>query len=215
MKKILLATVCIASISSGAFAAGKTTAASATSTASSPFKAGDVLVRARALNVRPDVSSSMNISDSVKIDDSVVPEVDFTYFFTPNVSAELIAGVTPHNVSTKGGVDAGDVWLLPPTLTLQYHFTGLNGVIPYVGAGVNYTHFFSPDGGSLGDAKYSDSWGGALQVGADIPLQNNWYANVDVKKIFINTNAKFANETVTANVDIDPWVIGAGVGYKF
>lgn len=214
MKKILLATVCLASLSSAAFAAGKPVATPTTPSAS-PFKAGDILVRARALNVRPDVSSSMNISDTVKIDNSVVPEVDFTYFFTPNVSAELIAGVTPHDVSTNGGVDAGSVWLLPPTLTLQYHFTGLGSMIPYVGAGINYTHFFNPDAGSLTNASYSDSWGGALQAGADFALGNNWYANVDVKKLYINTNAKFLNDSITADVDIDPWVIGAGVGYKF
>lgn len=214
MKKILLATVCVASLSTAAFAGGKPVAAASTPS-TSPFKAGDIMVRARALNVRPDESSSMNIADTVKLSNSTVPEVDFTYFFTPNVSAELIAGVTPHDVSTNGGVDAGSVWLLPPTLTLQYHFTGLTGVIPYVGAGINYTHFFNADAGTLTNAKYSDTFGAALQAGADFPLGNNWYANVDVKKLYINTNARFANNTVTADVDIDPWIIGAGVGYKF
>ncbi len=179
------------------------------------FKAGDWMVRGRALGVVADESSSMNIADTVKVGNATVPELDVSYFLTPNVALELIAAVTPHNISTKGGVDAGNVWLLPPTLTLQYHFTQLQGVKPYVGAGINYTHFFNDDAGSLGDAHYEDSFGGALQAGVDVPVGGNWYANVDVKKVFINTDAKFSAGAVRADVDIDPWIIGAGVGYKF
>lgn len=205
MKLRLLATAAIIASSIPAMAADT----------SNNFKAGDIVVRARALGVMPDESSSMNIADTVKLSNSYVPEFDASYFFTPNIAAELIAAVTPHSVSTKGGVDAGNVWLLPPTLTLQYHFTQFNDVKPYIGAGVNYTHFFAANPGALTDAKYDDSFGGALQAGADFPLGGNWYANVDVKKVYINTTAKFSGSTVRADVDIDPWIIGAGVGYRF
>lgn len=179
------------------------------------FKAGDIMVRARLLGVVPQEDSSMSIAASVKVENSVVPELDFTYFFTPNISAEVIAAVTPHDVSTNTGVDAGSSWLLPPTITLQYHFTQLESVKPYVGAGVNYTYFFNRDAGSLNSVKYDDSFGGALQVGVDIPIRDNWYANIDVKKVFISTTAKFSPSGIRAEVDIDPWLIGVGVGYKF
>lgn len=200
MKKILLTTVAALAVASPAFAA-------------SDFKAGDIMIRGRALGVMPDESSSMNIATSIKLSNSYVPELDATYFFTPNIAAEVIAAVTPHHVSTKSGVNAGDVWLLPPTVTLQYHFTQLASVKPYVGAGINYTHFFGASGGALNHPEYTDSVGPALQVGADIPLQGNWYANLDVKKLWIDTTAKFTG--VRADVDIDPWVVGVGVGYKF
>jgi len=100
-------------------AAAALAAASPAVAADNNFKAGDVMIRARALNVMPDESSSMNIADNVKLSNSLVPELDATYFFTPNIAAELIAAVSPHRVSTKAGVDAADVRLLPPTLTLQ------------------------------------------------------------------------------------------------
>ncbi|MDX1975901.1 MAG: OmpW family outer membrane protein [Rickettsiales bacterium] len=179
------------------------------------WKAGDFMVRVRALGVVPQESSDMNIAAKTKVDNSVVPELDFTYFFTPNISAELIAAVTPHDVKTNTGVDAGSSWLLPPTLTLQYHFTQLGAVKPYVGAGLNYTHFFNADAGALNAVKYEDSFGTALQVGVDIPIQGNWYANIDVKKVFISTTAKFNPSNVRTDVDINPWLIGVGVGYKF
>jgi outer membrane protein len=202
MKKILLSTVAALALSSPVFAADD-------------FKAGDFMIRGRALGVVPDESGRVSNGDSVSINNSVVPELDFTYFFTPNISAELIAAVTPHDVKTSSGIDAGSSWLLPPTLTLQYHFTQLDSVKPYVGAGVNYTHFFNADAGALTSVKYDDSFGGALQAGVDVPIKDNWYFNVDVKKVFISTTAKFSPSGVRADVDIDPWLIGVGVGYKF
>lgn len=162
MKKILLSTVAALALSSPVFAADD-------------FKAGDFMIRARALGVVPDESGRVSNGDSVSVSNSVVPELDFTYFFTPNISAELIAAVTPHDVKTSSGIDAGSSWLLPPTLTLQYHFTQLDSIKPYVGAGVNYTHFFNADAGALNSVKYEDSFGGALQAGVDVPIKDNWY----------------------------------------
>lgn len=202
MKRILLCTVAALAFSSPVFAADD-------------FKAGDLMIRARALGVVPDESGRVSNGDTPNVDNSFVPELDFTYFFTPNIAAELIAAVTPHDVTTSSGIDAGSSWLLPPTLTLQYHFTQLDGVKPYVGAGVNYTHFFNEDAGALNSVSYKDSFGPALQVGVDIPFQNNWYFNADVKKIWIDTTAKFSPSGVRADVDIDPWLIGVGIGYKF
>jgi outer membrane protein len=176
---------------------------------------GDWMLRARVLGVLPQEDSTLNIGGSVKVDDSVVPELDLTYFFTPNIAAELIAAVTPHDVKTNGGVDAGSSWLLPPTLTLQYHFTQIEEIKPYIGAGVNYTHFFSENAGALNSVNYDDSFGAALQAGVDIPLKDNWYFNLDVKKVFISTTAKFSPSGVRADVDIDPWLVGVGIGYKF
>lgn len=202
MKKLFLTAATALAFASPAFA-------------TDDFRSGDFMIRARALGVVPDESGRVSNGDSVSVDNSVVPELDFTYFFTPNISAELIAAVTPHDVKTSSGIDAGSSWLLPPTLTLQYHFTQAESFKPYVGAGVNYTHFFNEDAGALNAVKYDDSFGGALQAGVDIPIQNNWYANIDVKKVFISTTAKFSPSGVRADVDIDPWLIGVGVGYKF
>ncbi len=201
MKKILLTAVSAFAIAAPALAADQAD--------------GKFMVRARALGVVPQESSTMNIADKVKVDNSLVPEVDFSYFFTPNIAAELIAAVTPHDVKTKGGVDAGSSWLLPPTLTLQYHFTQCPVGKPYIGAGINYTHFYNEKAGALTDVKYDDSFGGALQAGVDIPIKDNWYFNLDVKKVFISTTAKFSPSGIRADVDINPWLIGVGVGYRF
>ena len=190
------------------------TPALAATNAATP-KAGDWMIRARALGVIPQENSDLSVAANAKIDNSVVPEVDFSYFFTPNVAMELIAAVTPHDIHTDTGVDGGGAWLLPPTLTLQYHFTNWDGFKPYVGAGVNYTHFFNENAsGALGSPEFDDSFGAALQVGVDVPIAENTYFNVDVKKVYINTDVRYSGG-VTGNVDIDPWLVGVGVGYRF
>ncbi|MFO0388366.1 MAG: OmpW/AlkL family protein [Alphaproteobacteria bacterium] len=186
-------------------------------------KAGDWVVRARAIGVVPAEDASITgavTGSQIDIDTSVVPELDFSYFFTDNIALELIAAVTPHDVNTAtssaGALDLGDVWLLPPTLTAQYHFTQFGQFKPYVGAGVNYTVFFGEDKGtSVTSVDYDNSFGPALQAGMDYMLDDHWMVNFDVKKIWINTDVKFNSGAIAADVDINPWVIGVGVGYKF
>lgn len=181
------------------------------------------MIRARVLGVIPAEDSSnwvgVPAGADLSIDNSIVPELDFTYFFTPNLAVELIAGVTPHDIDGRGslaGAQIGDAWLLPPTLLLQYHFDVEHGIKPYVGAGVNYTLFFNEDHGpAFTGLELDSSWGLALQAGVDIPLRDNWYLNIDVKKIWIQTDATVSGGAVTAEVDIDPWIVGVGIGYRF
>jgi outer membrane protein len=188
--------------------------------AAQAMEAGDFVVRGRALSVAPSESATISgalTSDVINIDNSIVPELDFTYFFTKNISAELIAAVTPHDVhATSANLDLGDVWLLPPTALLQYHFDTTNNFKPYVGAGVNYTVFFNEDAGSsITDIEYDNSFGPALQLGVDYMLNDHWMLNADIKKIWINTDVSINSGAINADVDINPWVAGIGVGYKF
>ncbi len=189
------------------------------------FQPGSILVRVRALDVDPQVSSSVSVvQGSVHASNNVVPEIDGTYFFTPNLSAELIAAVTYHTVKDEGSVAGnlplGSVRLLPPTLTAQWHFLPQQTINPYVGAGINYTFFYGVKGSSLPiiySTHYSDGVGAALQAGADIRLSGNWYFNVDVKKLFLETDVTLGTAVgqVKAKVNLDPWLVGAGFGYRF
>lgn len=185
-------------------------------------EAGDWQFRVRALHVVPDESAVITpIGGDVSIDTSIVPELDISYFFSPNWSVELILGVTPHDVmatgTAAGNVALGDVTLLPPTLVLQYHFNADGRVRPYVGAGVNYTHFFNENtapGSIATRVEYDDSFGFAAQAGVDIDINETWFFNVDLKRIDINTDVTI-NGTIQADVDIDPWVFGVGFGRRF
>lgn len=180
--------------------------------------------RLRGIVVTPDESADIEaIGGDASISTAFVPEFDITYYFTENWSAELILATTKHDVeavgTAAGDIDLGSVWLLPPTLTGQYHFTG-GDFVPYLGAGVNLTLFYGVDEGPVADdVEYDTAVGFALQGGFDFMLNDKWFLNLDVKKLFLNTTATVdatsaLGATVDADVDINPWIIGFGVGVK-
>lgn len=171
-------------------------------------------VRARALGVVPQEDSTVDIGGETKVGNAITGEVDLTYFFTDHIAAELIAGTAHHNVR-YGGASMGNTWVLPPTLTVQYHFTPDRTFSPYVGAGLNYSIFYNEKGTNFNDFDIDNGVGVALQAGADYWITKNFGLNLDVKKIFLNVDASVENGAANADIDLDPWLIGAGVSYRF
>jgi outer membrane protein len=182
-----------------------------------PYEPGTLLLRLRAVEIVPDVSSSVSIGGKVSITDTVIPEADITYFFTEHWAVEAIAGTDKHAIYYNKTTKLANVWLLPPTVTLQYHFDQIGPFKPYLGAGPNFTIFYDRSTGPLGKLRTTDNWGFALQAGADIPLSEDgrYFANIDVKRLWLSTNASFSASPVTASVNINPWLIGTGVGIRF
>ena len=197
-------------------------------------KAGDVIVRARAILVAPiDSSGSVRPSfpgEEVKVDNAWAPEIDGTYMLTDNIGFELIAATTKHHVSGKSGTlgDIGELasaWVLPPTLTAQYHFIPNGKIRPYVGAGINYTIYYKENASSgLEDAvgktnvDMSNSFGPAVQAGVDFDIGRNLFLNLDAKWISMHTHAKLYTAdigTQKVNVHINPLVLGVGIGTTF
>ena len=169
------------------------------------------MMRVRAINIAPDVSTSPTVA-GLDVSNEWTPEVDFTYFVTPNIGVELILATQRHEV-TLGSTSLGKLSHLPPTLLLQYHFQPTPSIKPYVGAGVNYTRFYNVDL-APGLTIDKNSFGGALQAGVDIAVTKNGYINLDVKKIWIDTDVKAGGVKLT-NLEINPVVWGIGYGFRF
>lgn len=196
------------------------------------------MIRVRALGVLPDAAgSSVNVAGALalsspnsglSIANSVVPELDISYFFTRNVAAELILGVTPHRITGTGalaGLNVGRAWLLPPTLMFQYHFSDFGPFKPYIGVGANYTVFFdqSPgnalnNGVAITGLSVRDTFGAAAQVGFDYMIDRHWGVNFDVKKLYLEPRYSAITNTnlpINGTANINPWLIGGGITYKF
>ena len=196
-------------------------------------EAGDVLARLRGIMVSPNEDSGSVLpafpGEEVSVDNSVMPEVDVTWMASDHIGFELIAATTKHtasgNTGTTGSIgQLASTWVLPPTLTVQYHPVASGPVRPYVGAGVNYTLFYSEDASSgletaVGptNVDLEDSLGWALQAGIDIDLTDRVFLNFDVKYIDIDTTATLRTTgagTQTVDVSLDPFVFGVGIGTK-
>lgn len=185
-------------------------------------EAGDFRVRLRGIAFITDTDGTTDaLGGEAEATNDYVPELDFTYFFTKNIAAELILATTKHGVdvknSTAGDLNLGTVRALPPVLTLQYHFMPDQKISPYIGAGINYTIMYGAStGASVNDVKYSNEFGYAFQAGVDYEINDKWSLNFDVKKVFVDTDIVANGGNVNAkDTNLDPWIFGVGFGYTF
>jgi outer membrane protein len=189
-----------------------------TTTAQSPWQ-----IRLRALGVITRNSGRVDGIDGsgLSFSNTVIPELDVSYFFNDNIAAELVLGTTKSTVHGEGTIhslgEIGKTWLLPPTLTLQYHFTNLGAFRPYVGAGINYTMFYNQSGKSAASLDVKNTFGVAFQAGFDYMLDQHWGLNVDVKKLILRPDfdANVGGSHVSGKADLDPLLIGTGITYRF
>lgn len=180
-------------------------------------------IRVRGLGVITNDSGSVDgvAGSDLSYSDSVIPELDISYYFTDNIAAELILGTTYADIYGEGSLaglgTVGRTWVLPPTLTLQYHFTDFGNFKPYVGAGVNYTLFYNQEPDAANSLKVKNQLGAALQIGADYMLDDHWGVNVDVKKLFLEPSfdVNVGGTDLTGKASLNPWIIGTGITYRF
>ncbi len=217
-------------------------------------EAGDIVVRLRATHISADEDSKLGVQTDatyggspfpasalygssnaeLRVDSNTIPELDISYYITKNIAAELILALgSRHDVSVTGSGgavnhDLGSVNLLPPTLTLQWHFMPDQMFDPYVGAGVTYVRSLDKSltanatGAGLGVHPIKidkNMWGPAIQAGFDVNLPDRWLLNFDVKKIWLDTDVELnlanTGDKKIDELDIDPWVISVGFGKKF
>lgn len=201
-------------------------------------EAGDLLIRLGVANVAPDASSSALILDGnavgsseADVDNNIQLGSTIAYMLTDNWAVEVLAS-TPftHDISADtgalglGNIDAGETSHLPPTVSLLYFPAQADKKFqPYVGVGVNYTIFFEEDVDSeleavlgRGSLELDNSFGLALQAGFDYRLTEKLYLNASVWWADIDTEAEFqfANNRITTDVDIDPFVYKLSLAWK-
>jgi outer membrane protein len=179
---------------------------------------GNWLVRARAVHIDPadksDPVGGTGASNRIGVENRTIPEVDISYFFTPNIAAELVLTYPQKHDVYLDGKSIGTFKHLPPSLLAQYHFTPDKTVSPYLGLGVNWTTFSKNDMLNGQGSLEHDSFGLAAQAGIDFKLDTHWSLNVDVKKLQIRSDVLIGG-VKASHVKVDPVLFGVGVGYRF
>lgn len=174
--------------------------------------------------------SGMGVVDvDTKANDNVVPTLAVEYFFSNSISVETICCFTQHHVNGDADLSGTNlvnhVLILPATVTAKFHLDTGGPIKPYVGAGPSLFIVFDEKPGATAQAlgvdkvKMSNSLGVALQGGVDIALGDSGFGlSLDAKKYFIKPTAKFyaaGTKVLETKHDLDPWVLSAGVSYRF
>ena len=214
-------------------------------------EAGTWVLRAGAGHVAPKSNNldlgSLELGGGLAIDSAYV-EVDYdwslvlsaTYMMSGNWAIDILAAapfkhdinvpavITDNDETTAIRIPLGETSHLPPTVSLQYHFSPESQVQPYIGLGLNWTVFFdesltsTAQGAGFQDLSLDDSFGLAAQLGMDLSFDDNWLINFDIRWLNIETDATVTLDVgdgpatgKLGTVEIDPWVYQVNIGYRF
>jgi outer membrane protein len=182
--------------------------------------AGDITLGFGFHNVMPKSDNGTLAGGTLAVDvgNGARPTFTAEYFLRDNLGIEILAALPfKHSVNIDGLGKVGTVKHLPPVLSLQYHFQTGTAFTPFVGAGLNYTAFFSEKAeGALAGNKLElkDSWGIALHAGFDYKVSEHGALRTDVRWMDIDSDVKL-NGTKIGTVNIDPLVAGVAYVYQF
>ncbi|WP_313141634.1 OmpW family outer membrane protein [Stenotrophomonas sp.] len=197
--------------------------AAAVSLAAAPAMAqskGDWTVSAGVHQVAPKSNNGSLAGGTLKVDvdSDIKPTITGEYFIADNLGIEVLAALPfKHDININGLGRVGSTKHLPPVVSLQYHFNSKGKVSPFVGAGLNYTTFFSEDTtGALAASKLKleDSWGLAAHAGIDFGIGEKGALRVDLRWIDIDSKVKLDGEKI-GTVNIDPLAYGVSYVFKF
>ncbi|MBT7407868.1 MAG: OmpW family protein [Nitrosomonadales bacterium] len=204
-------------------------------------KEGDVVVRLRATAVIADEQSNLyaqtqestglaaalyGTSDAkLDVNSNVIPEIDFSYYLTDNIAAELILALgTRHDVKIKpitssNNADLGSINILPPTLTIQWHFNPDESFDPYLGVGATYARVMDNRldlccTNNLPIHVERNNFGPTIQAGFDFNIDDTYLLNADVKRSWIKADVTTGDDLID-ELDINPWIVSVGVGMRF
>ncbi|MDK9430766.1 OmpW family outer membrane protein [Gallibacterium anatis] len=195
----------------------------AASSAAMAHQAGEFFVRGGPILAVPNTSThNYNGGDfDFDVNSNAQLGLTGTYMITDNLGVELLAA-TPfsHEIKQAGLGTIAKTKHLPPSLYLQYYFLNADAPArPYVGAGINYTTFFSEQEklNGLSNLKLKDSWGPVVNAGIDINLTDKLFVNTSVWWSKIKTKATFdlGGRPQEARVTLDPTIFFVGLGYRF
>jgi outer membrane protein len=187
----------------------------------------------------PDIEFG-EITAGFEIDSATSMPIGMTYMFNENWALDILAAAPfSHDIMAtvaipgeSGTMKIGEFDQMPPTLSVQYHFTTAGNFDPYVGLGFNYTVFSDekivPSMVEEGIERISidNSTGIAAQIGGHWEFNENWIIGFDARYIEIDADGTLSGwafdplEETSIDVDVppialDPWVYSLNVGYHF
>ena len=199
---------------------------------------GAILMKVKGLGIaaksNPKKYPAVTKPTKVKDDNYIVNGIGIggstSIFFTDNFGAELGLSAMLFRTSNSAlkaaqqnyGTSSLDkkrknVVGIPLELLAQYHVAPYGAIKPYVGAGYNYTYFYTQSR----QVKVGTSHGYVVQAGLDFVLTDDSMINLDIKKYSMQPKVTYksgllgGNTPVSGKAKIDPLVVSVGMGWKF
>jgi outer membrane protein len=174
---------------------------------------------------------------NLKLKDSITPYIAYVRRFTAHFGAELALGAPPLTKTVgKGPATLGSVpyngqeivtarWFAP-TLLLNYTFFDESHPLrPYIGAGINYTHFYSRQATAAGDAatggptsiSLTNSVGPAATIGLSYRITRHFslYGSLSASQVDSDLTANTAGVIRRTHVAFGPRAAVLAAGYSF
>ena len=154
-----------------------------------------------------------------KVDGGPAPTLSASYYFNDNVAVELwgAADKFNHRVRADGAGKVGTVDQQPVALSAQWHFGQPDNVFrPFVGLGYYQSNFSHETIGGDGAHVGLDTAKGAIgTVGLDYNINSTWFARTDLRYMRSRPDVRVAGQGTGQELELDPWVVGVGVGARF
>ena len=208
------------------------------------YETGTFVLRGGVGTVAPK-SHSLKFSEEgesvvIDVENSTSMTLTGTYMFSQNWALDVMAAL-PFKHDIKATIDMGEGPMtekiattkqLPPTISLQYHFSPDSDFQPYVGRGMNWTNFSDTKlASSLSEGemeidedpvalKLDNSTGIAAQFGGDWAIGDNAVVNFDIRYIDVDSDVSvkfFGMDEFEklGTAKIDPWLYSINLGYRF
>jgi outer membrane protein len=203
-----------------AFAQDDTSTADSSTTTSTTTPGKRFAVVAGYAHLVPKSDPGTLLGAQSDIDGGGAPTLSGSWYVNDNIAVELwgAAGKFDHRVKLDGA-KAGTISQQPVALSGQYHFgTHDQAIRPYVGLGyyesnVNDEDF---DPALTGDRHVGVGTpkGAIASAGVDFNINERWFARADARYMQGDADVKLAGEKI-GEVQLDPWVVGVGIGTRF
>ncbi|KPD12563.1 OmpW family protein [Phaeobacter sp. 11ANDIMAR09] len=174
---------------------------------------GDWTFGVGVINVNPKSDNGTLAGGATTLTDDTQISLTVEYFIRDNIGIELLAATPFEHDINIAGVGSATAKQLPPTLSINYHFPTKGKIKPFVGAGINYTTFFEEET-ALGVLELKDSWGFALQAGADWQVSDKGALRLNVRYMDIDSDAYLGGASI-GTAEIDPVTIGVSYVHRF
>jgi len=174
-------------------------------------------------------SSNMTLTGTYMFNQNWALDILAAMPFKHDIRATLTTPIPDSEDFATESLKIAETKQIPPTISLQYHFSPDGDFQPYAGIGFNWTSFsstkFVPELADLLEEEIDkliveDSYGLAAQIGLDWAVGDRVVVNLDVRWIDIDsdvsvTSPAFSGKEKLFRAEIDPWIYSLNLGYHF